>query len=148
MNNEEYNNDALELLAECDAGSKMAVASIDEMLGSVSSEELKNFLIESKQHHEKLGNELHEILLECGADDKEPNPIAKGMSWFKTNMKLSRNETDKTVAELITDGCNMGVKSLYGYLNKYGAANEHSKDICKELIDIEEKLRKDVQKYL
>jgi len=148
MSNIECNYDTVKLLEECDSGSKMAVSSIDEMLGSVNDEELKSYMTESKEHHEKLGDELHEILLECGADDKDPNPIAKGMSWFKTNMKLSRDESDKTVAELITDGCDMGIKSLYEYLHKYSGANDKVKDICKEIIDIEEQLRKDVQKYL
>ena len=37
------------------------------------------------------------------------------MSFIKTNFKMGMNESDTTVAELITDGCNMGIKSL----NKY-----------------------------
>lgn len=146
--NLEYSDDTINLLQECDAGSKMAVTSIDDMLGSVKDEELEALLNESKEHHTKLGNEIHSLLLEYGADDKEPNPIAKGMSWFKTNMKLSRNEEDMTVAELLTDGCDMGVKSLYKYMHQYKAANEKSVKICERLIDIEEKLRKDIQKYL
>ena len=45
-------------------------------------------------------------------DGKDPNPMAKGMSWIKTNVKLVIDESDNTIADLITDGCNMGVKSL------------------------------------
>ena len=81
-------------------------------------------------------------------DGKEPNPIAKGMSWMKTNVKLGMEDSDATIAELMTDGCNMGVKSLNRYLNQYKAADEVSKDITKRLINLEEKLCIDIRQYL
>ena len=81
-------------------------------------------------------------------EGKEPALIAKSMSWMKTNMMLAVNDSDKTVADLVTDGCDMGVKSLSKYLNKYKAADEDSKDIAKRLINIEERLAVDIRKYL
>ena len=75
-------------------------------------------------------------------------PIAKGMSWIKTNVKIALNESDDVIADLMTDGCNMGVKSLNKYLNKYEAADEVSKDITKRLINLEEKLTIDIRCYL
>ena len=74
--------------------------------------------------------------------------MAKGMSWIKTNVKLVMNESDQTIADLMTDGCNMGVKSLNKYLNQYKAANEKSKDITKRLIKLEEKLVIDIRGFL
>ena len=79
---------------------------------------------------------------------KDPNPIAKGMSWIKTNMKMGMDDSDKTIADLMTDGCNMGVKSLNQYLNKYEAADEVSKDITKRLINLEERLAVDIRSCL
>ena len=140
--------DSIKLLKECDAGSKMAVASIDDVLEKVTNSELKGLLQESKDHHEKLGNEIHSILNERGKSEKDPNPMAQGMSWMKTNMKLGMDNSDATVADLITDGCNMGVKSLHKYLNKYQAADDTSKDICNRLVSIEETLCRDLRKYL
>ena len=70
------------------------------------------------------------------------------MSWLKTNMKLTMNESDGTIADLITDGCNMGVKSLSRYLNQYAAADEVSKDIAKRLINLEGQLAIDLRDYL
>ena len=67
---------------------------------------------------------------------------------MKTNMKMTMDNSDSTVADLITDGCNMGVKTLNRYLNQYKAADEESKAVCGKLISIEEKLSKDLQKYL
>jgi hypothetical protein len=58
------------------------------------------------------------------------------------------NDSDKTVADLMTDGCNMGVKSLSKYLNEYKAADEESKDIAKKLIATEADLAMDIRMYL
>lgn len=142
------NTDTVELFRECDAGSKMAVSAIDEVLEKVKSEDMKAVLVKSKEHHTKLGNELHSYLLQHNSEDKEPNAMAKGMSWLKTNWKLNLKEADATIADLITDGCNMGLKSLNRYLNQYKAADEKSKTVCKQLIKIEEQLRDELKQYL
>ncbi len=140
--------DTVKLLKECDAGTKMGVASIDDILEKVQDPKLKSLLQESKSHHEKLECEISAMLRNHDAEEKEPNPMAKGMSWMKTNMKMTMDNSDKTVADLITDGCDMGTKTLHRYLNQYKAADEKSKAICGRLIDIEEKLRKDLRTYL
>ena len=140
--------DTIRLLRECDAGVKMGVSSIDDVLKYVKDEKLKAYLEESKTEHEDLDRDLQELLDKYGDAGKDPNPMAKGMSWVKTNVKLAFNESDKTIADLITDGCNMGVKSLGKYLNEYKAADEKSKDICKKLMDLEEKLTVQMKDFL
>ena len=140
--------DTIRLLRECDAGVKMGISSIDEVLEYVKSERLKNYLRECKIEHEKLETEIEAGLDRFGDDGKDPNPIAKGMSWIKTNVKLMVEESDRTVADLMTDGCDMGVKSLSKYLNQYKAADENSKDIAKRLIALEEKLGKEIRGFL
>lgn len=140
--------DTIKLLRECDAGVKMGTSSINEVLDFVKNDKFKKILTKSKDEHNKLEKEIEEGLNKFNDDGKEPNPIAKGMSWMKTNVKLSMDESDNTIADLMTDGCNMGVKSLNKYLNKYGAADEVSKDIAKRLINLEERLAIDIRDYL
>lgn len=140
--------DTIKLLKECDAGIKMGVASIDEVLDYTHDETFRKYLTDCKSEHDKLKDEIQALLDEFHDDGKDPNPMAKGMSWMKTNVKLVMNESDNTVADLITDGCNMGVKSLSRYLNQYKAADEKSKDIAKRLIHLEEKLAVDIRSYL
>ncbi len=140
--------DTVHLLRECDSGTKMAVTSIDDVLDHTQDANLKQLLSESREHHEKLGNEIHSQLISHQGEEKDPNPMAKGMSWLKTNMKIGMEESDRAVADLITDGCNMGIKSLYKYMNQYQAADNTSRDICNRLISIEETLRHDLRDYL
>ena len=140
--------DTIRLLRECDAGIKMGVASIDDVLDHVHSQNLKKILTECKRRHEALKEELQELLDRYEDEGKNPNPIAKSMSWMKTNLKMNLEDSDATIADLMTDGCNMGVKSLSRYLNQYKAADEKSKDICKKLIQLEAQLAVDIREYL
>lgn len=140
--------DTIKLLRECDAGIKMGVASIQDVIEYVSHDKLRKCLEDCKAKHEKLQGELRALLTEYHDDGKEPNVMAKSMSWMKTNVKLVMNESDHTIADLMTDGCNMGVKSLHRYLNQYKAADGKSKDIAKRLINIEEKLTLDIREFL
>lgn len=141
-------SDTIKLLRECDAGIKMGVSAIDEVLDYVHDEKLKKNLEDCKSKHDELKKEIQTLLDKYHDDGKEPNPMAKGMSWMKTNVKLVMDESDETIADLMTDGCNMGVKSLNRYLNQYKAADEKTKDITKRLIDLEEKLAIDIRCFL
>ncbi len=140
--------DTVKLLRECDAGVKMGIDSIDDVMERVESEALKGYLNACKDEHSKLSEEIEEMLERYKDEGKNPNPIAKGMSHMKTGMKLAMDESDNTIADLMTDGCNMGVKSLNRYLNEYEAADERSKDIAKRLINLEERLAVDIRKFL
>ena len=140
--------DTVKMLRECDAGIKMGVDSINDVIDRVDNESFKRCLAECKTGHEKLGDEIRVELDRFGDDGKAPNPIAKSMSWMKTEAMMSFKGGDKTVADLMTDGCNMGVKSLSRYLNQYEAADEKSKDIAKRLISLEERLAQDIRQYL
>lgn len=141
--------DTVSLLRECDAGIKMGVDSIEEVVGKVSSEKMKDRLSASKREHDKLAMEIEGALERFGDEGKNPNPIAKGMSHLKSGFKMmASGNSDKTIADLMTDGCNMGTKSLSKYLNQYEAADEHSKDIAKRLISLEDKLAADMREFL
>ena len=140
--------DTIKLLRECDAGIKMGIASINEVQDHVSKDAVSQLLGKCKEEHEKLKTEILSQLERYHNDGKDPNPIAKCMSWMKTNMKLGMEDSDKVVADLMTDGCNMGVKSLSRYLNQYKAADETSKDIAKRLIHLEAQLAIDLRPYL
>ena len=141
-------SDTIKLLRECDAGIRMGTSAIEEVLENVKHEDLRKMLTDCKTEHDRLKTEILSLLSEYHDDGKAPNPMAKGMSWMKTNVMLAVEDSDKTIADLITDGCNMGVKSLNRYLNQYEAAEEKVKDIAKRLIKLEDQLARDVRCYL
>lgn len=141
-------DDTMFLLKECNSGIKMGVSSIDDVLPKVKDEKLKKVLELSKHEHGVLGNETRDYLNSFDCDGKEPHPMAKVMSWTKTNTKLAIDESDKTIADLITSGCDMGIKSLNKYLNQYENADEKVRELTGKIIKLEEKLRDDIKEFL
>lgn len=140
--------DTIRLLRECDSGVKMGVDAIEDVMDCADDQALKQMLKDCKKEHEKLGQEIR-TMLDCYHDEgKDSNPIVKGMSWLKTGASLVFNDSDSTIATLMTDGCNMGIRSLSKYLNEYEAADEQSKNTAKRLIRLEEQLVTDLRPYL
>ena len=130
-------NDTVRLLRECDAGIRMGVDSIKLVIDKVKGDGLRDTLTRCREQHESLGDEVRGLLDEYRDGGKKPNPIARSVSWIKTNVEMTMDHSDETIAALMTDGCNMGVKSLSRYLNQYAAADEKSKSLAKRLIDVE-----------
>lgn len=141
-------SDTINLLRECNAGIKMGISSIEDIIDDTENRKLTQMLEDTKNEHKRLGSETHRLLNKYGDSGKEPNILAKSMSWIKTNTMMAVDAGDDTIADLMTDGCNMGVKSLARYLNKYKAADDESKKIAKELIACEAKLAEGLRSYL
>ena len=141
-------NETEKLLRECNAGIKMGVDSINHVMPYIKDEKLKKVLNACKDKHAELGNETHIALKKANMDTKNPHPVAKVMADMTTRMKITMHRTDNEIASVMTDGCNMGIKSLYKYLNQYKHASEHSKDITNRLISIEQELRTDMRSFL
>lgn len=142
------NDDTVKLLKECDSGVQMGVSAIEEVVEDVKNEQLRSVLNACKAEHERLRDEVQDALFACGETDHSPNPLAQGMSWLKTNAKMAMDRSDATVADLMTDGCNMGMKSLHRYLNEYSSADEQAKAYARRLISLEERLSEDMRSYL
>lgn len=141
-------HDTCKLLGECDAGIQMAISSFDEVLPMVQSPHLRQQISNCKRTHELIHDQTKTLLSQYQAERKSPNPMAKGMSWIKTNVKLAVQPGDQSVADLMIDGCNMGIKTLHRYCNRYPDAAPEAHKIVSNLIDAEQRLSRDLQGYL
>lgn len=142
------NKDTIRLLGECDAGIRMAVQAIDDVMPSVDSRRMLHSLAKSRAAHLRLQAEAHEQLHALGADGKAPNPMASVMSRIKTGARLAIQPDDGTVADLVIGGCNMGVKSLHKYRNRYLGADGDSRELAAGLIALETELAEELYPYL
>ena len=140
--------DTVNLLQECSSGVKMAVSAIDGVVEDVKSDTLKAFMIGSKARHSAIGKEIDALLEQNDDRGKEPPAMAKMMSRMKINFKMSTKPSDKEAASLVYDGCNMGIKSLYEYLNNYTDADEQSRDIAHRIINEEEELKSCLRNFV
>lgn len=142
------NNDTVKLLRECNAGIKMGTNAFKKVLPRVKSNGLKREIESCNTLHCQLGDRAHEMLKDIGADTKPPHAIASAMSDVKISMQLMMNESDAQVARLMTDGCNMGIKSLSHYMNEYKNASSGARELADELISSEDKLAVKLRQYL
>lgn len=140
--------DTVELLRTCSSGVSTGVSTLSELLEHTKNPGLKNALAGSISTHEALGCEAVKLLSSCTASTKEPSPLAKGMSWLKTEATLALSDCDSTVASLVTDGCGMGIKTLKQSLNQFTRASGEAKGIATRLIEEEKALIDAVSSYL
>ena len=90
---------------------QMALGAIDDVLGQTRDKALEQALLTCRETHRALEKQTKALLAAEHIPEKSANAMARGMSWLKTSTKLAVSPADETVADLITDGCNMGVKS-------------------------------------
>ena len=140
--------ETVRLLRACNEGVKMGILSIEEVMPHVKSAELSGVLSVAIGQHETLREETGAMIRRYHDPDKEPGAMLRGMSWLKTNVQLALKEGDATVADLLTDGCGMGIKSLSKYLNQYPAAEEEARHLARRIIGAEEELSHRLRPYL
>ena len=141
-------HDTIELLRECDAGIQMGIGTIDEVKDHVMGSEFGTLLDNYQREYAQLQNEIQGLLHTYNDEGKDPNPLAKGMAWMKTNMTIAVSDSDSAIADIITDGCNMGIKSLNKYINQYKGADERSKDFARRLVNLQERQLEGMRQFL
>ena len=130
-------DDSVKLLRECNAGIKMGISSIDDVMDHVQNDGLRGVLKDSHDIHCRLGDDTHKMLINYHDEGKEPAPMAKAMAKMKSNFKTMGENPDCGIAS-----------SLYRYLNQYPAADDKVKHLTQEIIDTEEKLQQSMRPYL
>lgn len=148
MVKKDVSRDTVELLKECDAGCKMAIDSMEQISKHISDERLKTLITKYNGAHIKMEEDIHRMLNHIGEEGQEPNPMAKASSWIQSEIKMMMSRDTHQAASLLTDGCNMGVKSLCEYKNSYKAADEKSVAFCEKLCDLESKMAEELRTFL
>jgi hypothetical protein len=140
--------DTVFLLRECNAGCKSATNSMEQVQPFIANDKLKSVIDAYNDKHIKIGDECHQMLNEYNEGEKDPPAMAKAYSWISTEVKLMMNDDTRKIADIMIDGCNMGIKSVSKYLNKYKAASEKSVSLAKELVRTEQNFMSALLEYL
>ncbi len=83
---------------------------MDEICDKISDADFKNVSHGIKENTSVLGNEIHTQLRKCDDPVKEPNALAK--ECLAENRAKLAVEEKLLCADLLTENCNIGVKSL------------------------------------
>ncbi len=142
------NGDTIALLKECNAGCKSATNSMEQILEHVENPHLKDLIHETNEKHVQIGDECHQLLNEAGEDEKDPQPVAAAFAWMGTEIKMMIKDDTHQAASLLIDGCNMGIKSLCEYMNKYPDADKKSVELCERLKSSEKEFMEKLEAFL
>ena len=134
------NNDTIMLLRECNSGCKNATNSMEQVIGLLHDDNLKNVIKDFNQRHIQLGDECHNLLNSYGCDEKDPPAVSKIMSFISTEFKMMTDHNTQKAAEIMMDGCNMGIKSISSSINRYSGANAESKALAESVVKLEQDL--------
>lgn len=141
-------NDTVDLLKECDAGLEMAISSLEQVKEEARADNFTNMLDKYYNNHIKIQKDIDQKLVEYNSDGKKANPVAEKMSTMKTNFKLAMNHTDEEIADLMIDGCNMGIKSVSKYMNQYKNANQEIMQLANDIVVLEQNFSNELRQYL
>lgn len=141
-------NDTVSLLKECNSGCKSATNSMEQILEHVKNDKLIALIDKYNDKHISIGEKCHELLNEMNEDEKDPNKVAATVAGITTEMKLMMKDSTHKAAELLIDGCTMGIKSLSEYMNKYTTADDKSLKLVRELIRIEQDFMDELLQFL
>lgn len=142
------NQDTVNLLQNVDAGCKTAVNSILQVKDYVKHKPLCDLLEDYYHRHSQIGDQCRQLLTDSGFDDKEPSPAGKLFMEISTGLKLSTGSDTGKCADMMAEGCAMGIRSVSRYRNRYAAAEPAGKDLANRLISTEQAFFNDLLPYL
>lgn len=140
--------DTIRLLKEINEGTKYATNSIEQVMEFVKDEKMKGMISDYNLIHIEIGERCHELLNQDGKEEREPKISAKTFSWITTEIKLLINDDEEKVADILVDGCHMGVKSVSQNINHSKEASTESVALARRLVETELMFMKDLLGYL
>ncbi len=141
-------NDTVSLLKECNSGCKSATNSMEQLQKYVNDPALDSILDRYIDRHAAIGEECHARLNAAGMSEEDPAPLPAAMAKMSIAMKMAVDPDTSHIADMLEDGCNMGVKSLAKYRNQYKNASEDAKKLTNELIGLETEMAKELLAFL
>lgn len=132
------NEQTAKLLKECNVGCKMALRSMEQVEDYLEDSELQRVVGDYRREHERIEKETSRLLMQAGAVEKEPSPMAAASSWITTEMRLMMKGDCHQVAKLMMNGCNMGIQTIARCQNECREASREARQLADGLVKAEE----------
>ncbi len=141
-------NDTVSLLKETNAGCKSATNAIERIMPHISNPELRSLVQDYNARHATIGEACNKSLRHLGAEEKDPHPVSGAMANMGVSMGAAFNPRDTHLADMLADGCGMGIRQLSKYKNQYEHADSASLKLTDDLIQLEQSFFRDLLPYL
>ncbi len=139
----------VQFLNEIYQDAKMGEQSIKNILPSVKDKELLQHLETQMSGYSEFYNRAQEQLAQMGQIPKENGMMEKMMVGMSTKMNTMIDSTPSHLAEMVIEGCNMGVVQMNKHLNHYEEqADKEVIKLAKDMLKFEEQGAESLKSYL
>lgn len=136
-----------QLYQEVYRGCKMGGDSIVNLLPKVTDEGLRSELTAQLERYEEFASRAREQLFDMDKTPKEENPLTKLSAKMGVAMNTMIDATSSHIAQMIIEGCSMGITELLKVIHAYGEKDEAEK-LAREVVSFEESCSENMKKYL
>lgn len=140
--------DDQEILKEVQKNSGMAMSAIDTISEKVQSGELLHELSKERLLYSVIQNKATDRLQNEHAEGYHASAMQNMMLKGSIQMNTLMNCSTSKIAELLIQGSNRGLTSMWKSINHHQNSGNTSMEIAKELMDFEEKSIERLKKYL
>ena len=141
-------SDDAKVLREVQRNTKMAMKAIDTITDRVYDDDLSMHITRESMKYAELYNKATDRLLNGRAASYRENGIQDMMLKGGARANTMLNTSTSHIAELLIQGSNRGLTSMWKAINHNENAGNVSMEIAKELMDFEEKNIEKLKQYL
>ncbi len=141
-------SDDIGILQEVQKNTKMAMKAIDALSGKIYDDGLSVQMARESMKYAEIYNKATDRLLNGKAAFYRDNGFQDMMLKGSVNMNTMLNTSTSHIAEMLIQGSNRGLTSMWKSVNHHEKAGDVSMEIAKELMDFEEKNIERLKQYL
>lgn len=141
-------SDDVKVLQEVQRNTKMAMKAIAAISESIYDDELSIQVARESMKYGDIYNKATDRLLEGKAASYKETGFQDMMLKGGVKANTMFNTSTSHIAELLIQGSNRGLTSMWKAINHHENAGNVSMEIAKELMDFEEKNIERLKKYL
>ncbi|MCM1253678.1 MAG: hypothetical protein NC321_12720 [Clostridium sp.] len=140
--------DDIAILREIQKNTQMAMTTIDTLLDKTSDDEFCIKLSRQSIEYAKIHNDAVEQLVEENSATYRSNQITDMMLRGSVHMGTLLNISTSHLAEMMIEGSNRGLTSMYKTVKHNTLAQDRSVELAQELMDFEERSIEQMREYL
>lgn len=125
-----------------------AVQSIDNIMPSIKCETLINELLNQESEYNILAQECEMIAKSEDFNVKDNNMFEKIRLWSSIKMSTLTDKSTTHVSEMLLLGTFMGTIQCLKDLSDHASADDEILNLCKKLLELEEKNIENLKTYL
>lgn len=141
-------SDDVGVLQEVQKNTKMAMKAIDALSGKIYDDALSIQVTRESMKYAEIYNKATDRLINGKAASYRDNGFQDMMLKGSVSANTMLNTSTSHIAEMLIQGSNRGLTSMWKSINHHEKAGDVSMEIARELMDFEEKNIERLKKYL